>query len=246
MENQSIKFTQSRNGYEPREVDAVTVELQRQIDDLKQQNTVQAGIIEQYNDKIQQLAENTKRLMEERTKESLRITGFMNQAAQIAEQTKQDAIFEAKAITENARKEAYDIIENSRLEAAKTKENAGAESEKIIAKAGAEAEKIRVRAQTTFDAVRTAVNLLKDNTQKIRQYNERYNEEMKKQLTEIDGCIGNTQKGIPEIFETQQTGNQQIENQREENQNSGPPDETVKEDTENSEPYDEYFEKMFP
>ncbi|MCL2489046.1 MAG: DivIVA domain-containing protein [Oscillospiraceae bacterium] len=194
-------FTTSRNGYDPQEVDAVIIELQRQIMDLKQQNGTLSNTITQYNNKIRQLSENIKSLEEERTKESLRLTGFLNQAAQIAEQTKLDAQKKAKEIIENARREAAGIIENARRETARLFNSARQETESIIENANQDAEKIRGQAQLDFVTAQTALKKLSENTQAVRQSNERYITEVNARLVDIDNIIHNTKKA-PSAYTT--------------------------------------------
>ena len=104
-----MKFTRSRSGYSPQEVDAVILEMQKQIADLKQRNVSLSEAIEQYDERVEQLAQNTQRLQDERVQESLRITGLMNAAVKMAEQTERDAHQRASEITRNARRDAEKI-----------------------------------------------------------------------------------------------------------------------------------------
>jgi len=79
MEFPTIKFTHTQDGYDPHEVDAVMDELKKQIIELIEQNSSQAYMIKQYNDKVRQIAENTNKLLEEREKESRLVQEFLNQ-----------------------------------------------------------------------------------------------------------------------------------------------------------------------
>jgi len=174
MTGQSIQYTRSRNGYDPQEVNAVTIELQKQIADLKQQNASLANTIAQYDDKVRQIAENAERLQAERTKESLRLTNFLNQAAQMAEQTAQDALSEAKEVTDNAKRDAS----------------------RIIATAQQEAEKIRNQVQADFAIAQKTLTALDTNVQAMRQSNEQYTSEANARLTEMVTRVSDALAGI--------------------------------------------------
>ena len=137
-----LNFSKARNGYNPPEVDAVIAELQRQMADLKQQNGSLSDTIAQFNDKVRLLAENTKRLEDERAKESLRLTGFFNQAAQMTEQTELEAQQKAKEIVENAQREIAEMIGNTRQEAAVILNSAKQEAGEIIGSAKQDAANI--------------------------------------------------------------------------------------------------------
>jgi|GEM_PF-3343412 len=173
-----MNFTQSKNGYDTQEVDAVIAELQKQIEDLKWQNHSLSDTIKQYDAKFLQLVENSKRLEEERIKESLRVTGFLNQAAQIAEQTEQDAAQKAKKTIEAARSDAAKFLENVHKEAIS-----------IIEDAKRDAEKIRGQAQADFFAVHAALTKLNELTQAMRQSHERYAVESDVHLADIEGFL---------------------------------------------------------
>ena len=182
----NTNFTRSRNGYDPQEVDAVIAELQNQISDFKFRNGSLTDTIAQFNEKVRQLAENTKRLEAERIKESLRLSGFLNQAAQMAEQTGQEAMLKAQETVEEAQREAAGIIENTRQE-----------SGKIIENAMQDAERIREQAQSSFVAAQLALNELEENVQAIRKSNDRYITEANARLAEIDSFVNNAKNGIP-------------------------------------------------
>ena len=66
-----IKFSRAFKGYEPREVDAVFDEMQREINELKH-------TISQYDGKIRQLADSTALLEQEWAKKSPRIVVFLD------------------------------------------------------------------------------------------------------------------------------------------------------------------------
>jgi len=112
----NIKFKRVRQGYDPQEVDAVFDHMQREISDLKRKNISQSYTISQYDEKIGQLAQTTRQLEDERTAESLRLTGLMNTAAILAEQTKLDAQREAEKIIQLARLEAAEICKKARVD----------------------------------------------------------------------------------------------------------------------------------
>jgi len=186
MADRITDFSRIRNGYNPQEVDAVIKELQRQISDVKQQNASLAASVTQYDGKVRQLADNTRRLQEERAQESLRVTGMMNAAMKMAEQTRQDALIEANTITENARRESGGMIENARLEAGR-----------LMEKAKLDADVLRRQAQADFASARTALNILNKTTQAIRQHNEQYIGGANVQLSEIDKLVNNALNGSP-------------------------------------------------
>ena len=175
MADQNLNFTRFRNGYDPQEVDAVIIELQRQIADLKQRNAAFSNAVTQYDDKVRQLAENTKQLQDERIQESLRMTGLMSSAARMAEQIERDALNRSNEITKEARRETKKILENAEQEA----------------------EKIRSQAQDYFIAIRTALIKLSESTQNIRQHNEQYLTGANKQLIEITTFVNSALKAIP-------------------------------------------------
>ena len=186
MATQKINFTRYRNYYDPQEVDAVIIELQRQIVDLKQQNTSLSDSVAKYDAKIREMAENTKRLQNERIQESLRMTGLMDTAAKIAEQTERESLAKAKEVAENARQETLKITETARREAGL-----------VLETANREAENIRGRAQSDFVLIRSIFSKLSENTQILRQSNERYVSDANTRLAEIESLLSNALGGVP-------------------------------------------------
>ena len=230
MAGQNINFTRSRNGYETKEVDAVIIELQRQILDLKQRNDTISNVVGQYDVKVRELAENTKQLQRERVQESLRITNLMTASAKMAEQTERDALHKASEITEYARRETARIVEAVQQEAKKTLESARRE-----------AEKIRGQAQVDFVAVLAALTKLNENTQMIRESNEEYISSSNRQLSEIDRLINNALNGvpiesIPQAETLPQTEEAEPEKEEEEAAQQDPSPE--------SDPYEDFVQKM--
>ena len=167
MTNQNINFPRSCNGYDPQQVTAVIIELNKQIADWKNRHDLLSDTVTQYESKIKQLLQSTQQLQEERAKESLRLTGFMYQSKQMTEQIKKDSLNETNIIMEKAQLEASKLIES----------------------AAEEAETIRCQAKVDFTMALTAMNALRENTQSIRQSNERYIESANTQLSEIDMLI---------------------------------------------------------
>jgi len=174
MADRNLNFPRSRNGYDPQEVDAVINELNRQIADWKQRYTLLSDTVAQSEVKLRQLAESTKQLQAERVKESLRLTGFFNQAARMAEQTEQEAQHRASEITENARLEAEKLIEDARQEA----------------------ESIRSQAKTNFMTARMALAKVTENTQSIQKSNEKCIADAAACLAEMNVFITNELNGI--------------------------------------------------
>ena len=199
MADRITEFSRIRNGYDPQEVNAVIIELQRQISDVKQQNTSLAASVTQYDGKIRQLADNTRRLQEERAQESLRVTGMMNAAMKMAEQTKQDALIGAKTITENAQREVDGLIESTRQDAVRITDDARLEAGRLMEKAKLDADVLRRQAQADFMAARTALNILNESAQAIRRHNEQYITGANVQLSEIDTLVNNALTGIPAV-----------------------------------------------
>jgi len=199
MADQNMNFTRSRSGYDPQEVDAVIIELQKQIADLKQRNAALSNAVTEYDGKVRQLAENTKLLQDERIQESLRVTGLMNAAAKMAEQTERDALDKADKITENARQEADGIRDIAQQEAARTTENARREAERMLENAKKETDKIRSQAQADFEAIRTALTIISESTQSIHQNNAQYITGTNERIAEINGLVSNALNGIPAV-----------------------------------------------
>ena len=133
MSEMNIKFfKRSPIGYNSKQVNAVVTELQREIEKLNEQNVSLTNTIEQYNSKIQQLAETTKQLEENRTNGNSAVR-LLNQALQVAEKTELEALKKASEITENAQLETKEIIEKAHQEAGKIR--AQAQTDYVNAKA---------------------------------------------------------------------------------------------------------------
>ena len=186
MADQKINFTRSRNGYDPQEVDAVLIELQKQIIDLKQRNVSLSSAVTQYGGKIREMLENTKQLQNERVQESLRLSGLMSNAAKTAEKIERDALYQADEITENARRKAEEIVDAACQETEKTLENARRD-----------AETIRNQAQVDFVSVRLALMKLSESTQTIRQNNDQYIAGSTTRLAEIESLVTAALNDIP-------------------------------------------------
>lgn len=191
MLERNIKFTRVRKGYEPQEVEAVLTGFQKQIADLKQQNASLTNTMAQYEGKVRQLVENAKRLENEREKENQRLVGLLNQAAQIAEQTEQDALRKADDIINNAEQEAAGITEDARRETIQIVDNARREYGMIIENAKQEAGKIHAQAQIDFYDVEAMLEKLSENATSICKSNEQYIAALKLRLAEIDNSFGN-------------------------------------------------------
>lgn len=194
--NPNIKFTQVRKGYDPQEVDTVFDEFQKQIKEHKEQIRDLNHTIEQYENKTALWDKNTKQIEDERIKESLRLTGLMNNAAQMAEQIEQAAQREAQEIIETAHQESKKMKETTRQESERirfqvqeNKEAAQREAERIINAAQKEAEILRDQVQTEFMAARAMLAKFSEHTKKIRQSHEQYVIGANAQFIEIDKLI---------------------------------------------------------
>lgn len=108
----NIKFARALKGYAPQEVDAAFDEMQKQIENLQQQQTTLSDAITRYNEKVRQFEAGAKRLEDERCKESLRATGVLDKAVWAAGETEQEASQKAADIIRKAQLEAESI--NSR------------------------------------------------------------------------------------------------------------------------------------
>ena len=170
-----IKFSRVRKGYDPQEVDAVFEEMQREINGLRGDNQGLYQTIGQYDSKIRQLTESTEKLEQERIRESLRLTGLMNVAAHMAEQIEQDVKQKAAVIFEEARSEAAELIYKARLEA-----------EKIMQQS------IGERALT-----RETLGHLETNMQMFRGSIDRYADESRIRLTELETMLDLALRDIP-------------------------------------------------
>jgi len=152
----SIKFSRAFNGYDPKEVDAAFDGMQHEIDSLKVHNQNLNHYMVQYDNRVKQLAENTRLLEEERSKESQRIAGMVSAAAQIAEQT-----------TQTAKQDAEEIISAAQQKAVNLKEEAYHEVEKIInierKKADSIKERAGQKAEETIKAAQNEADCIRDN-----------------------------------------------------------------------------------
>ena len=162
-----IKFSQIRKGYNPQEVDAVFEEMQRVVNELREEKQALTQTIGQYDSKLRQLVQSTQRLEQDRVKESLRLTGLMNSAAQMAEQTEQNAKQNAVAIFEQARSEAAELLEKARQEA----------------------DGITKQAYMDCATARDMLVRLEANMQSFRQGLDRYVTESKMELAELEGVL---------------------------------------------------------
>jgi len=167
MIDPQIKFSRVRKGYSPQEVDAVFDEFLRQNGDLKNQLKQLGDTVGKYDGKIEQLTLSTKRLEEERIKESLRMSGVMNVAARVAEQIEQEAKIKAEQIIQSAQTQSAEIIEQAKIEA-----------ERILAQARRDAE-----------AARYSLTRLSENTHNIRLSNERYFSDANRNIGELDELL---------------------------------------------------------
>ena len=111
-----IKFKRARKGYDPQEVDAVFSEMQRQIDDLKQQNRTLSNTVTQFNEKIKQFETNTQLVEQERVKASLRVSGVLDKAVRIAEETEREARQKYDEMIKAAQSEAQSISDRVRTD----------------------------------------------------------------------------------------------------------------------------------
>jgi len=105
----NIKFTRARKGYDPQEVDTAFDEMQKQIENLEQQQDILSDTLAQYDKKIRQFEAGTKNLEDARTKESLRIMGVLDKAVWAAGETEQEAHQKAAQIIKTAQLEAQNI-----------------------------------------------------------------------------------------------------------------------------------------
>jgi len=164
----SLKFTRVKKGYDPREVDSAFDKLLAEITGLRNHSQALKTTVSQYDDKFRQLAQSTQQLAEERSKESLRVTGLMNAAAQMADQTEQSARQEAEKIIrdaqqraaelkEAARQEAEEIIKLERQKAGGIKELAFQKAEEIVRVAQLEVDSIKE--STRLESARVIENV---------------------------------------------------------------------------------------
>ena len=172
----NIRFTRVRNGYNPQEADSVFDEMQREIDELKRDKQALNNTIRQYNEKTRQLADSTKQLEEERSRESLRLTGMINIAARMAEQTENDAKQNAALIVEQARREAAEITYKARIEA-----------EQMTSEANA--------AQASAHSILTN---LECDMQVFKQSIDKCNTDVKTHLSDIELLLNKALDNIPE------------------------------------------------
>lgn len=177
MTDQNTEYVWPYSGYDTREVDAAIAQLNNQISDLGQQNASLSQTITQYEQKFSQMSQATKQMQEERIAESLRMTGLMNTAAKIAEQTKHEAAYQANEIAKKARREADGLVESARREA-----------EKILNKAHSDAAQVHA-----------ALTKLCKSTKLMRQNNTQYITDANLWLDEIDKLINNMLDGVPEV-----------------------------------------------
>ena len=182
-----IKFSQIRKGYNPQEVDAVFEEMQRVVNELREEKQALTQTIGQYDSKLRQLVQSTQRLEQDRVKESLRLTGLMNSAAQMAEQTEQSAKQNAVVIFEQARSEAAELLEKARQEA----------------------DGITKQAYIDCAAARDMLARLEANMQSFRQRLDRYVTESKMELAELEGVLERALRddqtvGAPDLYKTLQ------------------------------------------
>ena len=174
MSNYNIRFSRAINGFDQQEVNAVTMELQKQIIDLKQQNDELSKTISAYENKTKEITDNAKELQDERAKESLRVTTLMSNAMKMAEQTEFEAECRAEEVLNNSNKEAARIIETAKKEADET----------------------RAKAQTDFMSARSALNTLEECVQFVRKNNDNYITKANAQLCAIDALLGDAKGKI--------------------------------------------------
>jgi len=77
-----VKFERARKGYDPQEVDAAFDAMQEEIEELKRQNLTLTSAIRQYGEKIGQFEDGSRRLEEERAKESQRLAAAWDRTEQ--------------------------------------------------------------------------------------------------------------------------------------------------------------------
>jgi len=191
-----MNFSQARSGYNIEEVDEAVVKLQNQIEELKKENISLSETLNQYTAKIIQLVENTKKLDDERAKESLRFTKFLNQVAQMAEQNEKEANRNAKEILESARCESTEILEKAKQEVEKLTKYTQVEMTNLLENARSEADKIRNQAQIDFKDVGVKLKKLNEITQYIRKSNENYLSETNARLEEVNNFVDNALSDI--------------------------------------------------
>ena len=75
-----IKFKRARKGYDPKEVDDLLDELFGEIRTLKRKNRSLSDTVAEYNEKIKQFEEITRRMEEERDKEKQWAAGVTGQS----------------------------------------------------------------------------------------------------------------------------------------------------------------------
>jgi len=117
----NIKFKRTRKGYDPQEVDAVFVEFQRQLDDLRQQNRTLSDTVSQFNEKINQVEQNTDRLEQDRLQANLRVAGVLDKAMRVAEETEQEARKKSEEMIKAAQLEAQRISDKAWEDTASTR-----------------------------------------------------------------------------------------------------------------------------
>jgi len=197
IDPQSMKFARSRNGYDPQEIDAVMMELLRQISDLKQRNASLTDTAAQTEDRLRQMSESNRKLQEERAGESLRVTGLMDAAAKLAEKMERDALDKANRITDGAQREAMRLMDQTRQEAERMAENAVREARKTIDDAKRESDRLCGQARADLAAMQAALSRMGENTQLLRQSNEQYINDSNARLSAIDALLESARSGIP-------------------------------------------------
>ena len=160
-------FQRTRNGYDTWEVDAVILELQKQIKAHK-------DTIGQYNNRVNQLEENIRLSDAERAKNNQRITDILYAAAQTAEQIEQTARQEAAGIVLASKRECEQIAEAVRSEAANVIGAAKHEANRIVDAANLDADAIRRQAQLDYDAAHKTLTSLTERIRAARQNNNQY------------------------------------------------------------------------
>lgn len=194
-----VKFKRVRKGYDPQEADAVFEEFTRQIADYKKQIYELNDIIKKYDKKMKQVSESTQRLGKERMKESLRLTGIINNAAQIAEQIERDAHKQAEEILTAAQLEADSLKKAAQQESEQLKEATRQELKKMKEDAVRDAENFHTLAQADFLSLQTFLIKLRKDTKQIRKNYGQYLTNTTQNLTEIDSLIENALIGAPSV-----------------------------------------------
>jgi len=195
MPDRTMDFSRSRNGYSPLEVDAVILELQRQISDQKRQNATLAATISQYEEKLQQAVENCQQLQNMRTQDNLRLSSVMTSAAEVAQKLEREAQTKVSQMLTEAQQKATTSIQNARQEAIQ-----------ITQIAQQEASGIRSQADTDFASARTLLTKLNQTILRLRQCNEQYTAGANAQLVELYHAISGTLDGIPGAFASSAAG----------------------------------------